>query len=58
MKEISKQYDFSKEDEIYKLWEDSGLFNPDNIDSKEVYCNISLASDILTALVMKNRRNL
>lgn len=31
MKEVSKQYDFSKEDEIYKLWEDSGLFNPDNL---------------------------
>lgn len=40
MKEISKQYDFSKEDEIYKLWEDSGFFSLNNLDSKETYCNV------------------
>ena len=32
MPEISKQFDFKKrEDEIYKLWEKSGFFNPDNL---------------------------
>src|SRR5258708_2856756 len=29
--EISKTYDQSKESEIYKLWEESGYFNPDNL---------------------------
>lgn len=30
MKELSKQYDPQKtEDDIYKMWEDSGFFNPD-----------------------------
>lgn len=47
MKEVSKQYDFGKEDEIYKLWEESGFFRPevgqpwvDNPDNRETYCNI------------------
>ncbi|MBX4191222.1 MAG: valine--tRNA ligase [Candidatus Doudnabacteria bacterium] len=31
-KEIAKAYDQSKESEIYKLWEDSGYFNPDKFD--------------------------
>jgi len=31
MKEIPKAYDQSKETEIYKLWEESGFFNPDNL---------------------------
>lgn len=31
MADISKQYNFEKEDEIYKLWEESGFFNPDNL---------------------------
>ena len=30
----------SVEDEIYKRWEESGYFNPDNIDSKEIYSNV------------------
>lgn len=30
-KEIPKTYDQSKESEIYKLWESSGYFNPDNL---------------------------
>lgn len=41
MKEISKTYEANKyEDEIYKLWEESGFFNPDKIKSKKKYCNI------------------
>lgn len=31
MKDLSKAYDASKEKEIYKLWEETGLFNPDNM---------------------------
>jgi valyl-tRNA synthetase len=31
MSEISKQYNFQEEDQIYKLWEESGFFNPDNL---------------------------
>jgi valyl-tRNA synthetase len=33
-KEIAKVYDQSKEPEIYKLWESSGYFNPDNLTGK------------------------
>ncbi|NTU66772.1 MAG: valine--tRNA ligase [Candidatus Moranbacteria bacterium] len=41
MKEIPKNYNPSEsEDDIYKLWEESGFFNPDNIDSSERYCNV------------------
>ena len=41
MAEIPKQYiPFEHEDEIYKLWEKSGFFNPDNIISAKRYCNI------------------
>ncbi|KKP94872.1 MAG: Valine-tRNA ligase [Candidatus Moranbacteria bacterium GW2011_GWE1_36_7] len=41
MKELPKIYEPQKvEDEIYARWEQSGCFNPDNIDSKEAYCNI------------------
>ena len=41
MKEISKQFDFNeREDAIYKLWEESGFFNPDNIKSSKKYCNV------------------
>jgi valyl-tRNA synthetase len=31
MEEIAKTYDQSKESDIYKLWELSGYFNPDNL---------------------------
>ncbi|MEO8065492.1 MAG: valine--tRNA ligase [Candidatus Doudnabacteria bacterium] len=31
MKDIPTHYDQSKESEIYKLWEESGYFNPDNL---------------------------
>jgi valyl-tRNA synthetase len=34
MKEIPKAYDQSKEPELYKLWESSGYFNPDNLEGK------------------------
>jgi valyl-tRNA synthetase len=35
MKELSKQYEPQKtEDAIYKMWEDSGFFNPDNLDGE------------------------
>jgi valyl-tRNA synthetase len=41
MREIDKQFDFKKkESEIYKLWEESGFFNPDNIKSSKKYCNV------------------
>lgn len=41
MQEIPKQYNPSEhEDEIYKLWEKSSFFNPDNIISSKRYCNI------------------
>src|SRR5579884_2239329 len=32
--EIPKTYDQSKEPEIYKIWELSGYFNPDNLSGK------------------------
>jgi valyl-tRNA synthetase len=34
MKDIPKTYDQSKEDDIYKLWELSGYFNPDNLSGE------------------------
>src|SRR6185436_5874815 len=34
MTEIPKAYDQSKESEIYKLWEESGFFNPDNLQGE------------------------
>ncbi|MEJ0021607.1 MAG: valine--tRNA ligase [Candidatus Doudnabacteria bacterium] len=34
MQEIPKTYDQSKESEIYKLWEESGFFNPDNLEGE------------------------
>ncbi len=35
MKELSKQYEPSKtEDDIYKMWEESGFFNPDNLEGE------------------------
>ncbi len=34
MKEIPKAYDQSKESDIYKLWEESGFFNPDNLEGE------------------------
>ncbi len=36
--ELPKSYEAKEyEDRIYKLWEDSGKFNPDNIESDETY---------------------
>ena len=41
MREIPKQYDFNKSEEItYELWEKSGLFNPDNVKSLRKYSNV------------------
>jgi valyl-tRNA synthetase len=41
MQEISKTYNAVEwEDTLYKLWEESGYFNPDNIESNERYCNV------------------
>ncbi|MBX4187214.1 MAG: valine--tRNA ligase [Candidatus Doudnabacteria bacterium] len=34
MKDIPKTYDQSQEPEIYKRWEDSGYFNPDNLSGE------------------------
>jgi valyl-tRNA synthetase len=40
-KELAKIYEPQKvEDEIYQRWEKSGFLNPDNIDSKDSYCNV------------------
>jgi valyl-tRNA synthetase len=37
MKELSKQYEPQKtESSIYKMWEDSGFFNPDVCIEKKV----------------------
>jgi len=41
MREFPKQYIPSEhEDGIYKLWEESSFFNPDNIISAKRYCNV------------------
>jgi len=41
MKEIPKNYNPSEsEDKIYELWEESGYFNPDNIESSEMYSDV------------------
>jgi valyl-tRNA synthetase len=38
MPELEKAYDHSKvEDKIYKMWEESGFFNPDNLPDGEPY---------------------
>src|ERR1039458_5009 len=38
MTELEKAYDHSKvEEKIYKLWEDSGFFNPDNLPGTEIF---------------------
>jgi valyl-tRNA synthetase len=34
MQDIQKTYDQAKEQDIYKLWEASGYFNPDNLEGK------------------------
>lgn len=34
MKEISTSYDQSQEPQIYQAWEDSGFFNPDNLEGE------------------------
>lgn len=40
-KEISTTYNATEwETKLYTLWEKSGFFDPDTIDSKEHYCNI------------------
>ncbi|MFZ2299811.1 MAG: valine--tRNA ligase [Candidatus Moraniibacteriota bacterium] len=39
--EIPKTYTAKDwEDRLYRAWEESGFFNPNNTDSKERYCNI------------------
>lgn len=42
MKELPKIYEPQKfEDEIYKRWEESGFFNPDNLENtKGTHCNV------------------
>lgn len=43
MKEIPKTYEADKyEDKIYKLWEESGFFNPDNLKLKKSAKNYSI----------------
>jgi len=34
MKELPKQFDFKEEAKIYELWEESGFFNPDNLEGE------------------------
>ncbi|MFZ5391532.1 MAG: class I tRNA ligase family protein, partial [Patescibacteria group bacterium] len=42
-KELSKSYEPKKyEDSVYKFWEDSGFFNPDNLTSTGDYFSVSL----------------
>ena len=48
MREIPSTYDQSKESEIYKLWEESGFFNPDNFSGKAF--TISMPPPNATAL--------
>jgi valyl-tRNA synthetase len=39
--ELPKAYDPREwEDGLYKQWEESGYFNPDNLESGERYCNV------------------
>ncbi len=42
MLDIGTRYDSTKEAEIYKLWEESGYFNPDNLPKthKKPFCII------------------
>ena len=41
MRDFPKQYQpLESEDMIYQLWEKSGFFNPDHIESTARYCNI------------------
>ncbi|MFA6973228.1 MAG: valine--tRNA ligase [Parcubacteria group bacterium] len=41
MQNIPKQFNFQEDEEkIYQLWEQSGFFNPDKIESAEKYCNV------------------
>ena len=41
MRKIEKQYNFQQDEaKIYRLWEKSGFFNPDNIASTKKYCNV------------------
>jgi valyl-tRNA synthetase len=38
MTELDKAYDHSKvEEKIYKMWEESGFFNPDNLTGTEIF---------------------
>lgn len=41
--ELPKAYDASKtEDDIYKTWEESGFFNPDNLENTKDYFSIAM----------------
>ena len=53
MKEISKTYNPSEnEDKIYKKWEDSGYFNPDNLPGKRSeYFSISMPPPNVTGVL-------
>jgi len=43
MKEIAKNYNAQEfEQKIYKQWEESGMFNPDNFKAKKKYFSIAL----------------
>lgn len=35
MKEFPKKYDHTREHEVYKKWEDAGVFNPDYTEGKK-----------------------
>jgi len=37
MSELEKNYNITNEGEIYKKWEESGFFNPDNSQAKKVF---------------------
>ncbi|MBL7022024.1 class I tRNA ligase family protein, partial [Patescibacteria group bacterium] len=43
MKEIAKNYNAQEfEQDIYKQWEESGMFNPDNLNVGKKYFSVAL----------------
>jgi valyl-tRNA synthetase len=52
LEEMDKAYEPSKyEDNIYKIWEESGFFNPDNLDTKGKSFTISMPPPNATGIL-------
>ncbi|MBT4209605.1 MAG: valine--tRNA ligase [Candidatus Komeilibacteria bacterium] len=52
LEEMDKAYEPSKyEDDIYKIWEESGFFNPDNLDTKGKAFTISMPPPNATGIL-------